>query len=101
LGLAFFGLNSNNVAQARVNLFKNIHQIVFHGNGGYDWLTVYNMPNWLRHFTFHEIQEWNKPAEEKENTSVGGTKTAISADGTIKTPEFLQQVHETRKTTYK
>lgn len=57
--LAFFGLTSN----YRLELFKQIHEIVFHGKGGYTWYDVYNMPIWLRKFTFRELQEFY----EKEN----------------------------------
>jgi len=34
-----------------------LHEIVFHSNGGYDWHTVYNMPIWLRNFTFKKMEE--------------------------------------------
>lgn len=73
---------------------------MFHGNGGYDWHTVYNMPNWLRHFTFHEIKQYNAPSEEQDN-SVGGTKTVIGSDGTIKLPELIEKAHNNKKTLYK
>ena len=54
LGLRFFGLTP----EYRVALFRQIHEIVFHGNGGYDWETVYKMPIWLRRFTFQRIKEY-------------------------------------------
>ena len=48
-------------------VFKQIHEIVFHGNGGYDWDTVYNMPIWLRRFTFESLKEhYDKQREEME-----------------------------------
>lgn len=48
-------------------MFSQIHDIVFHGNGGYDWETVYNMPIWLRRFTFNKIKEhFDKQNEETE-----------------------------------
>ena len=31
--------------------------MVFHGQGGYDWETIYNMPIWLRKFIFHKMKE--------------------------------------------
>jgi len=34
-----------------------IHEIVFHGKGGYSWNDVYNMPIWLRKFTYANIAE--------------------------------------------
>lgn len=61
-------------------MFSNIHEIVFHGNGGYDWNTVYNMPIWLRKFTFNKIkkyfEEQNAPAEDS-NTLQLDNKTKI------------------------
>jgi len=63
LGLSFFGLTSNTASIARANLFTQIHEIVFHGKGGYDWNTIYNMPRWLRLFTFNKINEFY----QKEN----------------------------------
>jgi hypothetical protein len=44
---------------------------VFHGGGGYDWQTVYDMPIWLRRFTFNKIKEHfdkqNEEAEKQQN----------------------------------
>ena len=53
MGLPFFGLTR----QYRVNLFTQIHEIVFHGKGGFDYDTVYNFPIWLRNFTFQKMNE--------------------------------------------
>jgi len=39
-------------------MFSQIHDIVFHGNGGYDWETVYHIPIWLRRFTFNKVKEF-------------------------------------------
>ena len=100
LGLAFFGLTSDNTPQARAFLFNQIHQIVFHGNGGYDWNTVYNMPLWLRRWTFNEIKKFyeeEKEAVEGKTSSNGGKQTVINSDGTIKTPELLQKAHNAKK----
>lgn len=30
---------------------------MYYGQGGYDWSTVYNMPLWLRKFTYSNILE--------------------------------------------
>ena len=54
-------------SEYRLILFSQIHEIVFHGNGGYDWDTVYNMPIWLRLFTFNKMKEhYDKQKEEQE-----------------------------------
>jgi hypothetical protein len=60
LVLTFFGLTSTH----RFNLFSQIHEIVFHGKGGYDWDTVYNMPIWLRKFTFNKLKEFYDKEQE-------------------------------------
>jgi hypothetical protein len=100
LGLAFFGLTSNNAPQIRINLFSQIHQIIFHGKGGYDWYTVYNMPIWLRRWTFNEIKMFyqdEKDSTENSSKNESGKQTVINSDGTIKTPELLQKVVNSKK----
>ena len=67
----FFSLTLKEAAEYRHNLFTQIHEIVFHGNGGYDWHTVYNMPIWLRNFTFKKIQDHF----EAKNKAAQGTST--------------------------
>jgi len=86
LGLTFFGLISSTASVARANLFTQIHEIVFHGKGGYDWNTVYNMPRWLRLFTFNKINEfYQKESEAHENASSRGSNksTLVNPDGTV------------------
>lgn len=62
----FFGLTQ----EYRNSIYSQIHEIVFHGKGGYSWETVYNMPIWLRKFTFSKIKEWyDKESEAYENGS--------------------------------
>lgn len=64
--LTFFGLTP----KYREYLFTRIHEIVFFGNGGYDWDTVYNMPIRYRDFIYHQIREHfekqNKEAEKQQ-----------------------------------
>ena len=52
--MAFFGLTQND----RVSIFRQIHEIVFFGKGGYSWQDVYQMPIWLRNYTFSTIFEY-------------------------------------------
>jgi hypothetical protein len=64
-------------------IFSQIHEIVYHGNGGYDWETIYNMPLWLRKFTFEKIKEFNEKQQEEikksrqKNTSSNSSKSEI------------------------
>jgi len=102
LGLAFFGLNYNIAPQARNAVYTQIHQICFHGKGGYDWVTVYNMPIWLRRFTFSEIQKYYDDEKQAyENKDKSGSKTVIDSEGKIKAPEFLSGGKGKRPAKYK
>ena len=74
LGSTFFGLTP----QYRLNVFSTIHEIVFNGNGGYDWNTVYNMPIWLRKFTFNKIKEHFDNQSESTPTPVHSSKPQIA-----------------------
>jgi len=46
-----------------------IHDIVYHGNGGFDWHTVYNMPIWLRNFTYKRIANYVEEQNKANNSS--------------------------------
>ena len=93
LDLTFFGLTSDIIPQVRSSLFTQIHEIVFHGQGGYDWETVYNMPVWLRKFTFDQINTFysKKQQQQQEQQSKNpNQKTVIDSTGKVKAPEFLK-----------
>jgi hypothetical protein len=88
LDLAFFGLTSDLVPQARSNLFTQIHEIIFHGQGGYDWETVYNMPIWLRRFTFRKMQEhYDKQNQSSDDLA---TQTQKIKEGKIDLPSHFK-----------
>ena len=92
LELAFFGLTSDIAPQARAAVFTQIHEICFHGKGGYDWNTVYDMPIWLRRFTHNKINEfYSQQKEQIEQSQNGGKATnLIDSSGKVNTPEFLK-----------
>jgi hypothetical protein len=93
--LAFFGLTSKIAPQYRINVFSQIHEIVFHGNGGYSHETVYNMPIWLRNFTFNKIKEWyekSKPKDVDESWTNSETKSEASKNKKIKPPTYVTKV---------
>lgn len=48
---------------------------MFHGKGGYDWETVYNMPNWLRKYTHNTIREFYEKEKEEYDKAAGKSKT--------------------------
>ena len=98
MGLTFFGLTPNEAPQSRAAIFRQIHDVVFHGGGGYDWYAVYNMPIWLRRFTHNQIatyiQNQNESLETQQN---GGKKSLINSDGKVNTPEFLEASKQYKK----
>jgi len=91
LGLTFFGLTSEIASEARVGLFKQIHEIIFHGKGGYDFYTIYNMPIWLRKYTYSEIKKWyEQEADAAKGKTSKNETNLINPDGSVNTPEFLK-----------
>jgi hypothetical protein len=63
LGLTFFGLTP----KYREHIFTRIHEIVFYGQGGYDWDTIYNMPIRYRDFIYNQIRtHYEKQAQDAE-----------------------------------
>lgn len=71
-------------------MFEQIHQIVFHGQGGYDYMTVYNMPIWLRNHEYLKISEYyNKPQEQAEQKK---WEEAKQASKTINIPSHVYNV---------
>ena len=107
MALAFFGLTSTNseeIQQLRINLFSTLHQIVFHGKGGYDYDTVYNMPIWLRKFTYVELKKFYDAESEAANKSSKGKNQTnlVNPDGTVNTPAFAAASKQYKgKTNYK
>ena len=94
MGLPFFGLTQ----QYRVNLFTQIHEIVFHGKGGYDYDTVYNMPIWLRKFTSKTIEQ--QITEEYEAQQKASQKAAGVEDATPENTNSIQIPDSVRKASY-
>jgi len=50
---------------------------VYHGNGGFNWSDVYDMPVWLRHFYIRSIEDHIKKknkAQEKANKASNPSK---------------------------
>ena len=82
LELPFFGLTP----EYRANIFNQIHEIVFHGKGGYSFETVYDFPIWLRRFTFRTILDWYEK-ENKEQEKASG-QNSILQNGKIKAPDY-------------
>ena len=98
MGLTFFGLTLNSAKEYRSQFLTQIHEICFYGQGGYSWPVIYNMPIWLRRFTYQKIKDHydnQKKEMEKSKGKNSNLKEVIGTDGLVKSPEFL------KKTSYK
>ncbi len=52
-------------------MFIQIHDLTYHGNGGFTFFEVYNMPIWLRKFNIHRINEHLKKEEDAAQKARG------------------------------
>lgn len=73
---SFFGLNPEH----RNYVFSQIHEIVFHGGGGYSWIDVYNMPIWLRRFTFNKLKTWHDEQAKASKATTDATSRQQKLD---------------------
>ena len=89
LVLAFFGLTSDIIPHLRASLFHQIHEIVFHGQGGYDWDTVYNMPVWLRKFTSNKMKEHYDKQNQQQNEDLA-TQSKKIKEGKVDVPSHFK-----------
>ena len=84
-----------------MSLFKQIHEIVFYGNGGFDWHTIYNMPIWLRKFTFSQIQKhYEEEKEQMEKAQNGGKTTLMDSSGNVNKTQAKQATKSITPPTY-
>ena len=88
MGLTFFGLTP----KYREHIFSRIHEIVFYGQGGYNWETVYHMPIRYRDFIYNQIRDHyekqNKATENQQKSIKTNkpTKPNINPTYTAKAP---------------
>ena len=65
--------------------------MIFHGKGGYDYYAVYNMPIWLRKYTFKEINDFYEEKAAQENNEMSAGKTSLmDSEGKVNAPQFKQ-----------
>ena len=64
-----------------------MHDLVFHGGGGFLHSEVYNMPTWLRRFHIQKINEYNKDKnDEMEKNQNPNSPSPSKARGPNVTP---------------
>lgn len=73
-----------------MNTLTEVHNLVFHGNGGYIWSDVYNMPIYLRKFALSKINDHFKALNKAQDAKSSNSKTVVGSDGKVKTPQFAK-----------
>jgi hypothetical protein len=53
-----------------MHYYSQIHEICFWGQGGYQWGEVYEMPIWLRKFTWNKLKTHYDKIEEQKNKNI-------------------------------
>jgi len=61
LGLHFFGLTS----EYKIQVYNEIHDLVYYGNGGFIHSEVYNMPVWMRRFHISKINKLHESRNQE------------------------------------
>lgn len=88
LDLPFFGLTSDNAAQFRVNVLTEVHELVFHGGGGYIWSEVYNMPIYLRRFTLNKLKEHFNKVNTPQKSNDPSSQQLVDSSGKVNKQPF-------------
>ena len=57
----FFGFKPED----RVSLHESLFNLVWYGNGRWDWETLYTMPVYIRRFWIKKINKMNEEAEQR------------------------------------
>lgn len=95
MALTFFSLTLEEAAEYRSLLYSQIHEIVFYGKGGYDWYTIFDMPLWLRKFTFNKILEhYNSEKDKQQGNSVDQSINAMKTAGFTKDKLTTQKTQQ-------
>jgi hypothetical protein len=62
-----------------------VHDLVFHGGGGFQYYDVYNMPIWLRTFHSQKISDFNKKQNDENEKA---QKRASSNSNQVQRPNI-------------
>ncbi len=67
----FFGLTP----EYRKHLHTDIFDLIYHGNGGFNFSDVYNMPIWARKFYVTKIIEFKKEERNIQEKEIAKAKS--------------------------
>ena len=78
---SFFGLTP----QYRLEVWNQIHDLVYHGGGGFIHSEIYNMPIWMRKFHISRINDHIKKQNDEQAKAEGKSQMG---DGEIQRPNI-------------
>ena len=55
-------------------MYNEVHDLVYHGGGGYSYSEVYNMPIYLRRYSITRINNYLKDKKEAEEKIINDAK---------------------------
>ena len=75
-----------------------VHDLVYHGHGGFPYETVYNMPIPYRRYHIQKIQEYlDKKAEAEDKASKSSSSTKSLSRPNIPQADFSTKVKAPKK----
>jgi hypothetical protein len=84
LVLAFFGLTP----AYRAVFMAEVHDLIYHGRGGFPYDTVYNMPVIYRRYHIQKINEYLEKKAEAEEKAM--KKSSVSSNKLLARPNIPQ-----------
>ena len=82
LELPFYGLTP----EYRASLFTQLHDICFHGKGGYSFDIIYEFPIWLRRYIHRSMIEFYE--NENKQTQKSSGQQSLLDNGKLKAPDY-------------
>lgn len=70
MGSRFFGLTPN----YKFQVYQEIHDLVYYGNGGFIYSEVYIMPIHIRRYHIKKINDLHKERNEEEERAMNTSK---------------------------
>ena len=53
-----------------MQVYQEVHELTYHGGGGFTYSEVYSMPIYLRRFSLKKINEYLKAKREAEQDAI-------------------------------
>lgn len=57
-----------------MQVYNEVHDLVYHGGGGFTYSEVYNMPIYLRRYSIKRVNEHLKAKREAEEAAIAEAK---------------------------